>query len=94
MAPRLKLLMPFGTKKKEPKYACLSETKASHSQRMWAEVSSSTSHLLHKGILVSLIKWSCLLRVLCQVRRPITTLDCVLLQDKILVFSPGLGPQN
>jgi len=38
MAPRLKLLMSSGSRKKEPRYACLSEARASHSQRMWAEV--------------------------------------------------------
>ena len=35
---------------KEPRYACLSEAKASHSQRMWAEVSSLIPHLLHNGL--------------------------------------------
>jgi len=38
MAPRLILLMSCGSKKKEPRYTRLSETKALHSQRMWAEV--------------------------------------------------------
>ena len=50
MAPRLILLMSSGSKKKEPRYACLSEAKASHSQRMWAKVSSSAPHLLHNGL--------------------------------------------
>jgi len=36
MAPKLMLLMSSGPKKKEPIQACLSEAKASHSQRMWA----------------------------------------------------------
>jgi len=40
MAPKLILWISLGSKKKEPRYACLSEAKASHSQRMWAEVSS------------------------------------------------------
>ena len=90
MAPRFNLLMSSGSKKREPRYTCLREAKASHSQRMWAEVSSSAPHLLHKGLLVSPIKWRCLLWVLCPVRRPITTLDCVLLKDKSLVFAAGL----
>jgi hypothetical protein len=38
MVPRLKLLMSSGSKKKEPRYTCLSEVTASHSQKMWAEV--------------------------------------------------------
>jgi len=40
MAPRLIFLIPSGSKKKEHRYACLSEVKASHSHRMWTEVSS------------------------------------------------------
>ena len=56
MAPRLTLVMSSGSKKKEPRYACLSEAKASHSQRMWAEVSSSAPHLLHSGLSDSLIR--------------------------------------
>jgi hypothetical protein len=81
MAPSLQLLMSSGSKTKEPTYTCLSEAKATHSQRMWAEVSSSAPHLLHKGLLFSPIKWRSLLRVLCPVGRPTTTLDCVLLKD-------------
>jgi hypothetical protein len=58
---------------------------------MWAQVSSSTPHFLHKELLGSPIKWRCLLRVLRPVRGPVTTLDCVLLKNKSLVFAPGLG---
>ena len=43
------MLMSCGSKK-EPRYACLSEAKASHSHRMWAEVSSSAPHLLYNGL--------------------------------------------
>ena len=60
---------------------------------MRAGVSSSIPHLLHKGLLVSPIKWRCLLRVLCPVRRPVLTLDCVLLKDKSLVFALRVGPK-
>jgi len=68
MAPRLiqVLLMFSGSKKKEPRYACLSEAKASHSQTVWTEVSSSAPHLLHNGLSDRPIRWSCLLRVLFQ----------------------------
>ena len=52
------------------------ETKASHSQRIWVDVSSSAPHLLHKG--------------LCSVRRSVTTLDCVVLTDISLVLAVGL----
>jgi len=56
------------------------EAKSSQPHRLWAEVSSSAAHL-HKRLLVSPIQWRCL-RVLCSERRPLTILDCVLLQDK------------
>jgi hypothetical protein len=58
MAPRLTLLMSSGSKKKEPRYTCLWEAKASHSQRMWAKVSSSVPHLLQNGMSDSHIRWS------------------------------------
>ena len=68
-------------------------SQAPHSRRMWAEFSSSAPHLLHKRILVSPIRWMCLLRVLCPVNRPITTLHFILSKDKSLVFAAGLGPE-
>jgi hypothetical protein len=55
MAPRFRLLTSSGSKEEEARCVCLSEAKASHSQRVWAEVSSSAPHLLHKRLLVSLI---------------------------------------
>ena len=93
MAPRLGLLTSFGSKKKEPKYTCLSEAKASRSHKTWIEVSSSTPHHLHKGLKFSPIKCRCRLRVLFPVRRPVTTLDCVLLKDRSLVLAVKLGPE-
>jgi len=50
MAPKLIRLISSDFKKKEPRYTCLCAAKASHSQRMWAEVSSSAPHLLHSGL--------------------------------------------
>jgi len=93
LAPRLILLMSSGSKKKEPRYTCLREAKASHSQRMWAEVSSSAPHLLHTGLFDSPIRWRCLLGVLYPVRRPVTALDCVLLKDRNLTLTPRQGPE-
>ena len=93
MAPRLILLMSSGSNKKEPRFTCLSEAWASHSQRMWAEVSSCVPHLLHNGLSDSPIRWRCLLRVLCSVRRPVTVLDCVLLKDRNVAFAPREGPE-
>jgi len=92
MAPRLILLMSSGSMK-EPRYTCLCEAKASHSQRMWVEVSSSAPHLLHSGLSNSPIRWRCLLRVLCPVRRPVTALQCVLLKDRNLALAPRQGPE-
>jgi hypothetical protein len=93
MAPELIFLISSGSKRKEPRYACLSEAKASHLQRMWAEVSSSTPHLLHKGLSASPSKWRCLLRVLCAVNRSITTLDWILLKDINLALTSRSGPE-
>jgi hypothetical protein len=50
---------------------CVSPRLHTHTQ----PVSSSALHLLHKGLSVSPIMWRCLLRDLCPIRRPITTLD-------------------
>ena len=63
------------------------------SRRVPAEVSSSAPRLLHKGLLVSTIKWRCFLGVLCPVRWPMTTLGYVLFKDRSLVFATGLGPE-
>jgi hypothetical protein len=81
MAPTHSIQMSSGLKKKEPRYLCLSVAGASHSHKMCTEVSSSVLHFLQVGSLLSPITCSCLLRVLCPVSRPITTLDCVLLKD-------------
>ena len=86
--------MPSGSKQKEPRYTCLSEAKASHSQRMCAEVSSSAPHLLHSGRSDSPIRRRCLLRVLCPVRRPVTALCCVLLEDRNLPLAPRQGHET
>ena len=80
--------------KKEPRYACLSEAKASHSQRMWAEASSAAPRHLHNGLSDSPITWRCLLRVLCPVRRPVTALYCVLLKDRNIALAPRQGPET
>ena len=39
-------------------------------------------------------RWRCLLRLLCPVRRPGTTLYCVLLKDRNLALVPGQGPES
>ena len=93
MAPRLILLMSSGFRKKEPIYTCLSEAKVSHSQNMWAEVSSCAPHLLHSGLFSSPNSWRYLLRVSCPVRRPERALDCVLLKDRNLALAPRQCPE-
>ena len=82
MAPIPSTLISSGSRKKEPKCACLSEAKASHSHKMCTEVSFSVPHFLQVGLLLSPITCRCLLKVLCPVRRPITSLVCVLLKDR------------
>jgi hypothetical protein len=51
--------------------------------------------LLHISYTVSdsPIRWRCLLRVLCPVRRPVTALDYVLLKDRNLALAPRQGPE-
>jgi hypothetical protein len=93
MAPVLSFLISSGSKQKEPRCACLSEAKASHSHRMWTEVSSSVPHFLQVGLLLSPITYKCLLKALCPIRRPITTLDCVLLKDNNQALVASLGPE-
>ena len=93
MAPRLMLLTSSGSKKKEPRYLCLSAAKTSHSQRMLAEVFSVTPRFLHNGLSSSPRRWRCLRRVLCPVRRPVTTLDWFPLKDRSLTLVLGQGPE-
>jgi hypothetical protein len=56
MAPKFTLLIFSGSRKKDPRYACLSEAKASH-QQIWVEVSSCAPHFLHNELSISPIKW-------------------------------------
>ena len=94
MAPMPSTLIPSGSKKKEPRLACLSEAKASHSHKMWTEVSSSVAHFLHMGLLHSPMICKCLLKVLCPVSRPITTLVCVRLKDSSQAPIARSGPRD
>ena len=93
MAPMPSSLMSSGSIKKEPRQACLSEARASHSHKMWTEVSSSGSHFLPMGSLHSPMICKCLLKVLCPVSRPITTLVCVLLKDSSRAHIARSGPE-
>ena len=93
MAAKLILLISTGYRKKEPRCICLSEAKASHSQSLWAKVSSFTPHPLHIGLSNSPTRWRCLLRVLCPVRGPVTTVNWVLLKDRNLALASRLGPE-
>jgi hypothetical protein len=93
MAPIPSTVMSSGSKKKEPRYVYLSEAEASHSDRMWTEVSSSVPHFLQMGLLLSPIIYRSLLKVLCLVSRTITTLDCVLLKDNKRAPVARSGPE-
>jgi len=93
MAPRLILLISSGSKKKEPRYTHLCKAKVPHSQRMWTKVSSSAAQFLHSGLSDSHIRWRCLLRVLCPVKRPVTALDYVLFKNRNLALVPRQGPE-
>ena len=93
MAPILIFLISSGSKRKEHRYVCLSEAKTSHSHKMWTEVSSSIPHFLQVGLLLSPITYRCLLKVLCPISRPITTMDCVLLKDNNRAFVARSGPE-
>ena len=93
MAPTPSTLISAGSKKKEPRYLCPSGAKASHSHKIWAEVSSSVPHFLPAGSLLRRITCRCLLRVLRQVSRLITALDYVLLKDSNRAPVARLGPE-
>jgi hypothetical protein len=94
MTPLLRFIISSGSKKKEPRCACLSETKASHSHKIWTEVSSSVPHFLQVCLLLNPITNICFLGVLLPVRKPVTTLDCVLLEYSNRAFVAGLGPET
>jgi len=93
MAPVLSFLTSSGSKKKEPRCVCPSDAKASHSHKMWNEVFSSVAHIQQVRLLLNPTIYKCLLKVLCPVRRPITTLDCVLLKDKSWALVARSGPE-
>jgi hypothetical protein len=93
MVPILSFLISSGSKQKEPKCACLSEAKTSHSHRMWTEVSFWAPHFPQVRLLLIPITYKYLLKVLCPVSRPITTLDCALLKDNNRILVARLGPE-
>jgi hypothetical protein len=75
----------------------LSEAKASHSHKMWTEVSSSVPHFLHMGSFSIPIIHKCLLKVLCPISRPIKTVVWVILRDNsqapVARFGSGINSQ-
>ena len=93
MSPIFSFLISPGSKKKEPRYECLSETRASHAHKTSTEVSSSVSHFQQMELLLSSVTCKRPLRVLCPVRRPITTLNCVLLKDNYRALVAKLSPE-
>jgi len=93
MAPIFSFLISSGSKKKEPRHKCLSEARASHTHKTWTEVSSSVSHFLQMGLLLIPITYRRCLRLFCPVRRPTTTLDCVLFKDSNRALVAKSGPE-
>jgi hypothetical protein len=93
MGPIPSTLMSSGSKKKELRYVCLSEAKTSHSHKMWTEVFYSVLHFLQVWLLHSTIIHRCLLKVLCPMSRPITTLNCFLLKDNNQAPVARSGPK-
>jgi hypothetical protein len=93
MSPIFSFLISSESKKKEPRYVYLSEAKTSHSHKMWTEVSSLVPHFLQMELLLRPITYKCLLKVLCPVRRSVTTLDCVLLKENNRALVARLGPE-
>ena len=93
MAPLLSFLIFSGFKKKDARCVCMSEAKAAPSHKMWTEVSSSLPHFLQVGLLLSPVTYKCLLKVLCPVRRPITTLDCATPKDINRALVARSGPE-
>ena len=75
------------SKKKEPRYVCVSVARTSHPHKTSAEVSSSAPHL-HKGLSISPIMYRCFLRVLRAVGR-----HCFLSKGSSLVLAAGLAPE-
>jgi len=75
MAPILNFLISSASKIKEPKCVCLNDAKVSHSYKMWTEVSSSVTHFLQVGLLLSPIIYKRLLKVLCQVKCQLAKAD-------------------
>jgi len=71
----------------EPPCTFLSEVKSSNPHKLWTEISTSVPHFLKNPI-----TYRCLLKMLYSVRRPVTTLDCVLVKDSIRAFVAVLGP--
>ena len=60
---------------------------------MWTEVSSPVPHFLHLGSFRIPIMHRCLLKVLCPVSRPVTTLVWILFRDNSQAPVAGSGPE-
>jgi len=61
-------------------------------RELWYRPLLHTSDTL--GLSISPIMYRCLLRVLCPVSKPVTTLDCILVKDSSLVLTVGQGMRS
>jgi hypothetical protein len=94
MAPKLLLLTSSGSQKKRRSpdtYVWVRPRP--HIHKEYEPRFPLTPHFLHSGLSSNPNKYRCLLRVLYPVRRPVTTLDWVLLKDKNLILVPGQSPE-
>ena len=89
IALRRIILTLAGSKTKEPRQLCLSlQIHTKHDLRL-----PPVFHTSYARLSTSPIMSKCLLRVLCPVRRSVTTLDCTLLEESSLTLATGLGPE-
>jgi len=94
MAPILSFLISSWSKKKEPRYVCMSEWgQGLHTQRNVDWGFSTVPHFLQVGLLLSPIIYRCILKVLRPVSTPITALDCFLLKDNNPALVARSGPE-
>ena len=93
LPPDLDSLTSFGSMRKEPRYVCLGEAKASHSLKTWAEVCSSAPHLPHRAIFQShYVKTSS--QGVMSYKETDTNPGLALLQDNTLTFTVLFRPEN
>jgi len=90
--PTLRFLTSSRFKKKSPD-GCVCVKPKPHTHTKHDLRLPPVLHTSYARVSISPLMSKCLLRVLCPVRRPVTTLDCILLQESSLNLATGLGPE-